>query len=55
MIALPKQARRREESVPAWHDRFLPDVRVLEGGMPTWLHRGYPAESGTCHGCDIHE
>jgi rhodanese-related sulfurtransferase len=24
----------------------LPDVRVLEGGMPQWLANGYPAESG---------
>jgi len=26
----------------------MPDVRVLEGGMPDWLQRGYPAESGVC-------
>jgi 3-mercaptopyruvate sulfurtransferase SseA len=24
----------------------LPDVRVLEGGMPAWLESGYPAEAG---------
>ena len=24
----------------------LPDVRVLEGGMPAWLDNGYPAEAG---------
>jgi rhodanese-related sulfurtransferase len=24
------------------------DVRVLEGGMPAWLERGYPAEAGAC-------
>ena len=24
----------------------LPDVRVLEGGMPAWLDSGYPAEAG---------
>jgi rhodanese-related sulfurtransferase len=29
----------------------LPDVRVLEGGMPAWLQEGYPAESGTCDTC----
>jgi rhodanese-related sulfurtransferase len=29
----------------------LPDVRVLEGGMPAWLEGGYPAESGTCDTC----
>ena len=30
----------------------LPDVRVLEGGMPAWLKSGYPAESGTCTDCN---
>jgi rhodanese-related sulfurtransferase len=30
----------------------LPDVRVLEGGMPGWLDLGYPAESGTCRDCE---
>lgn len=30
----------------------LPDVRVLEGGMPDWLQRGYPAESGECGQCE---
>jgi rhodanese-related sulfurtransferase len=30
----------------------LPDVRVLEGGMPAWLHHGYPAESGMCTDCE---
>jgi rhodanese-related sulfurtransferase len=30
----------------------LPDVRVLEGGMPAWLALGYPAESGTCEQCE---
>lgn len=30
----------------------LPDVRVLEGGLPAWLNRGYPAESGACHACE---
>ena len=29
----------------------LPDVRVLEGGMPAWLANGYPAEAGTCRLC----
>jgi rhodanese-related sulfurtransferase len=28
------------------------DVRVLEGGMPDWLQRGYPAESGVCGQCE---
>jgi rhodanese-related sulfurtransferase len=28
------------------------DVRVLEAGMPAWLERGYPAESGTCQQCE---
>lgn len=30
----------------------LPDVRVLEGGLPAWLDRGYPAESGACNHCE---
>jgi rhodanese-related sulfurtransferase len=30
----------------------LPDVRVLEGGMPAWLDLGYPAESGACRDCE---
>jgi rhodanese-related sulfurtransferase len=30
----------------------VPDVRVLEGGMPAWLEHGYPAESGTCRHCE---
>jgi 3-mercaptopyruvate sulfurtransferase SseA len=30
----------------------LPDVRVLEGGLPAWLNHGYPAESGACHQCE---
>jgi 3-mercaptopyruvate sulfurtransferase SseA len=29
----------------------LPDVRVLQGGMPEWLENGYPAEAGTCRLC----
>ena len=28
------------------------DVRVLEGGMPGWLERGFPAESGACGQCE---
>jgi rhodanese-related sulfurtransferase len=28
------------------------DVRVLEGGLPDWLRRGYPAESGACGECE---
>lgn len=27
------------------------DVRVLEGGMPAWLERGYAAEAGSCQRC----
>ena len=27
------------------------DVRVLEGGLPAWLERDYPAEAGTCRLC----
>lgn len=27
------------------------DVRVLKGGLPAWLARQYPAESGTCRTC----
>jgi rhodanese-related sulfurtransferase len=30
----------------------LQDVRVLEGGLPAWLDRGYPAESGACNHCE---
>jgi len=30
----------------------LADVRVLEGGMPSWLDNAYPAESGLCHHCE---
>jgi 3-mercaptopyruvate sulfurtransferase SseA len=30
----------------------LPDVRVLEGGLPAWLDLGYPAESGACQQCE---
>jgi len=30
----------------------IPDVRVLEGGLPAWLDRGYPAESGACSHCE---
>lgn len=29
----------------------LRDVRVLQGGMPEWLRRGYPAEAGMCKIC----
>lgn len=27
------------------------DVRILRGGLPGWIERGYPAESGTCPLC----
>jgi rhodanese-related sulfurtransferase len=30
----------------------LPDVRVLEGGLPAWVEHGFPAESGTCQQCE---
>ena len=29
-----------------------PDVRILRDGMPGWLSRGYPAESGPCRVCE---
>jgi rhodanese-related sulfurtransferase len=29
-----------------------PDVRILRDGMPGWLSRGYPAESGACRVCE---
>ncbi len=32
----------------------LPDVRVLEGGMPAWLDNGFPAQSGACIDCGRH-
>lgn len=32
----------------------LPDVRVLEGGLPAWLEHGLPAEFGACQHCDSH-
>jgi rhodanese-related sulfurtransferase len=28
------------------------NVRILRDGMPGWLERGYPAESGPCRVCD---
>lgn len=30
----------------------LPDVRVLEGGLPAWVQHGFPAESGICTQCE---
>jgi rhodanese-related sulfurtransferase len=30
----------------------LGDVRVLEGGLPSWVEHGFPAESGTCQQCE---
>lgn len=27
------------------------DVRILKDGMPGWIQRGFPAESGACHIC----
>jgi rhodanese-related sulfurtransferase len=29
-----------------------PDVRILRDGMPGWLSRGFPAESGPCRVCE---
>jgi rhodanese-related sulfurtransferase len=29
-----------------------PDVRILRDGMPGWLSRSYPAESGPCRVCE---
>lgn len=29
-----------------------PDVRILRDGMPGWLSRGFPAESGPCRLCE---
>ena len=29
----------------------LPDVRVLQGGFPSWDEAGYPAEAGPCLHC----
>lgn len=29
-----------------------PDVKILQDGMPGWLERGYPAESGACRLCN---
>lgn len=33
-------------------DLGYPDVRILRDGMPGWLDRGYPAESGPCRPCE---
>ena len=27
------------------------DARILRGGLPAWLAKGYPAESGICQLC----
>jgi rhodanese-related sulfurtransferase len=29
----------------------ISDVRILMGGLPAWIERGYPAESGPCRVC----
>lgn len=29
----------------------LADVRVLEGGFPSWMEHAYPAEAGACRMC----
>jgi rhodanese-related sulfurtransferase len=46
------QCDRSQRVAALLRDSGLPDVRVLEGGMPDWLKHGYPAESGTCVDCD---
>lgn len=46
------ECRRSLDMASRLRDAGLPDVRVLEGGMPGWLDRGYPAESGTCQECE---
>ncbi len=33
-------------------ERGYPDVRILRDGMPGWIDRGYPAESGPCRVCN---
>jgi rhodanese-related sulfurtransferase len=34
------------------HELGYPDVRILREGLPGWLERGYPAESGPCRVCN---
>jgi rhodanese-related sulfurtransferase len=46
------QCQRSLEMASVLRAAGLPDVRVLEGGLPAWLDRGYPAESGACHACE---
>ncbi|HEX7477145.1 MAG TPA: rhodanese-like domain-containing protein [Polyangiales bacterium] len=29
----------------------IADVRILTGGLPAWLEKGYPAQSGSCPLC----
>ena len=29
----------------------IADVRILSGGLPAWLDKGYPAQSGSCPLC----
>jgi rhodanese-related sulfurtransferase len=33
------------------HELKIQDVRILTGGLPAWLERGFPAESGNCRFC----
>lgn len=46
------ECQRSMEMASLLHREGLPDVRVLEGGLPAWLDLGYPAESGTCRSCE---
>lgn len=46
------QCQRSLEMASALRAAGVRDVRVLEGGLPAWLDRGYPAESGACNDCE---
>lgn len=46
------QCQRSLEMASVLRAAGLPDVRVLEGGLPAWLDHGYPAESGACQECE---
>jgi rhodanese-related sulfurtransferase len=47
-----RQCERSLEVARQLTEAGLPDVRVLEGGLPAWLEHGFPAESGTCQQCE---